>query len=80
MKLEAGQRLRVKETFYASGVPVMAGWVVNVDWVKADADPENRRFELTVSLTPVEPAGKTILWGRSSPLDEDYLDRLFETS
>jgi hypothetical protein len=77
MKLEAGQRLRVKETFYASGVPGMAGWVVNVDWLKADADPENRRFELTVSLTPVEPTGKTILWGRSSPLDEAYLDQLF---
>ena len=80
MKLEAGQRLRVKETFYASGVPVMAGWVVKIDWVKADADPENRRFELTVSLTPVEPAGRTILWSRSHPLDAEYVTRLFESA
>ena len=77
MKLEQGQRLRVKETFYASKVPVMAGWVVVIDWVKVDVDPENRRYEVTVGLTPVEPAGKTILWSRSSPLDEAYLDQLF---
>jgi hypothetical protein len=54
------------------------GWVVRVDWVKELCDPDNRRFELTVSLTPIEPAGKTILWSRSNPLDEAYLDQLFE--
>jgi hypothetical protein len=77
MKLERGQRLHVRETFYASGVPVKAGQVVHVDWINEVVDPDNRRYEMTVSLTPVEPPGGTILWGRSSPLDEAYLDQLF---
>ncbi len=78
MKLEKGMQLRVRETFYASGVPVMAGWVVRVDWIDELCDPDNRRFELTVSITPTDPPGLTILWGRTSPLDEAYLDQLFE--
>ncbi len=78
MKLEPNQHLRVKETFYASGVAVKAGWVVRVDWLKTDVDPDARRFDLTISLTPTEPTAGTILWARTSPLDEAYLDQLFE--
>src|SRR5262245_54859865 len=77
MKLQKGQRLRVRETFFASGVPVQAGWVVHVDWVTETADPDNRRYEVTVSLTPVDPPGRTILWGRSHPLEDAYLDQIF---
>jgi hypothetical protein len=74
--LEKGQRLRVRETFYASGVPVRAGQVVQVDWV--DVQVEERIYRLTVSLTPIDPPGGTILWGRDHPLDADYLAQIFE--
>jgi hypothetical protein len=77
MTLQKGQRLRVRETFYASGVAVQAGWVVHVDWINEIVDPDARRFELTVALTPIEPRGGTILWGRSHPLEEAYLDQIF---
>jgi hypothetical protein len=77
MKLEKGKRLRVREGFYASGVAVQAGWVVHVDWISEILDPDARRYELTVALTAVEPPGKTILWGRSHPLEEAYLDQIF---
>jgi hypothetical protein len=79
MKLEKGQRLRVRETFYASGVAVQAGWVVRVDWITEDVNPDERRYELTVALTPVEPPGGTILWGRSHPPEESYLDQIFSS-
>ena len=76
--LQKGQTLRVRETFYASGVAVPAGWVVRVDFVDELVDPDARRYELTVALTPLHPPGKTILWGRSHPLDETYLAQIFE--
>lgn len=71
-------RLRVKEGFSASGVMVTAGTVVHVDWINELWEPENRRYEITVALTPVEPPGLTILWGRSHPIDDAYANQLFE--
>jgi hypothetical protein len=47
-----------------------------VDWITLHV--EDRIYDLTVSLTPVEPPGRTILWGRTHPLDEAYLAQLFE--
>ena len=75
-ELAKGQRLRVRETFYASGVPVRAGQVVQVDWV--DVQMEERIYRLTVSLTPIDPPGGTILWGRDHPLDAAYINQIFE--
>ena len=75
-ELEKGQILRVRETFYASGASVRAGTIVRVDWVNLRV--EERVYDLTIALTPIDPPGGTILWGRSHPLEPSYLAQIFE--
>ena len=75
-QLETGSVYRVRQTFYASGVPVQAGTTVRVEWVNVRV--EERIYELTIALFALDPPGGTILWGRSHPLDQAYVDELFE--
>jgi hypothetical protein len=75
-ELVKGAHYRVKETFYASGACVRAGWVVRVDWVTLRI--EERIYDLSIGLTPTEPPGGTIIWGRSHPLEQRYVDQILE--
>lgn len=74
--LDEGASYRVKQTFYASGVPVHTGTVVRVDWVRDHA--EDRIYRLDIALTPIDPPGGTIIWGRTHPLEQRYVDETFE--
>lgn len=74
--IKAGDVLRVRETFYASGVAVQAGWVVKV--MSVDTRVEERIYDLTIHLLRWEPPGGSILWGRTSPLDQRTMDQYFE--
>lgn len=75
-ELVQGATHRVKETFYARGAAVKAGWVVRVDWVTLRV--EERIYDLSVGLTPIDPPGGTIIWGRSHPLEQRYVDQILE--
>jgi hypothetical protein len=77
-RCDSGAR-RAFATDRASLACVQAGWVVRVDWITEDVNPAQRRYQLTVALTPVEPPGGTILWGRSHPPEESYLDQIFSS-
>ena len=75
-ELVEGGTYRVRETFYASGAAVQAGWVVRVDWVRTHV--EERIYQLDIALTPIEPPGGTIIWGRSHPLEQKYVDQILQ--
>lgn len=75
-KIEKGDRFRVKQAFYASGVAVRAGQTLRVDWVTEHV--EDRIYRLDIAITPIDPPGGTIIWGRSHPLEQGYLDEILE--
>jgi hypothetical protein len=76
--LQAKATYRVKETFYPSNVLLRAGTIVRIDWFRERIDSEARLYEVSVGVTPIEPAGGTIIWVRSYPLDKEYVERIFE--
>jgi hypothetical protein len=75
-KIQKGARYRVKQTFYASGVAVRAGTTIRVEWVNTHV--EERVYQLDIAVTPIEPPGGTIIWGRTQPLEQKYLDEILE--
>jgi len=72
------RQLRVRETFYASGVPVRAGQIVMATSISEDVNPDERMYRLLICLQPLDPPGDTILWDRTQPLGADYVRKLFE--
>lgn len=75
-QIAAGDVFRVRQTFYASGAAVQAGWVVKV--LSVNTRVEDRVFDLTIHLLRLDPPGGSILWGRSHLLDQAYLMEIFE--
>ena len=69
-----GSTYRVRQTFYPSNVPLAVGTVVRIDWDRVRV--EERIYERSIGLTPLDPPGGTIIWVRSHPLNQAYFDQI----
>lgn len=75
-KIEVGDTFRVREVFYAAGVPVPLETIVRV--MAVNERVEERIFELTIILQTLEAPVRSFIWGRTSPLDQEYLEQIME--
>lgn len=75
-KIEVGDRFRVREVFYAAGIAVPLGSIVRV--MAVNERVEERIFELTIILQTLDAPVRSFIWGRTSPLDQKYLEQIME--